>query len=233
MIASGALLYLHLLISQAAEGVPPEVTPPPATETAPPAPAPATEPAPPTPPPRRPPPRPATPTPPPAAAASPFRLALTYTRVLREDGDPGLANPDMSTNAVGIDMAFPSNNYVRNHLGLAHQWESMGPYSARGFRIDLISLGYPIPLVSTPSFRLDLEPILTILRGEIMWTDGGNRFLRVESGFGLELSATFRRWFVALQPLAIDFRYWVWGFGESVTGFTRVFPLRVAIGHEF
>jgi hypothetical protein len=163
---------------------------------------------------------------------TPFRLSLAFTRVLREDGDAGLANPDMKTNAVGIDMAFPSNNYVRNHLGLAHQWETLGPYSARGFRIDLISLGYPINLLSS-EVRLDLEPILTVLRGEIMWVDGGNRFLRVESGFGLELSATFRRWFLSVQPLAVDFRYWVWGGGESVTGFARVFPLRIAIGHEF
>ena len=43
------------------------------------------------------------------------------------------ATPGMATNAVGIDMAFPSNSYVRNHLGLAHQWESAGAYSARGF----------------------------------------------------------------------------------------------------
>ena len=177
-------------------------------------------------------PRPAAPLPPPAIV-TPFRLALTYTRVLREDGDAGLANPDMTTNAVGIDMAFPSNNYVRNHLGLAHQWEKLGSYSSRGFRIDLISLGYPIGLVSSPDFRLDLEPILTVVRSEIMWVEGGDRFLRLESGFGLELSATIRRWFVAVQPLAVDFRYWIWGGGESVTGFARVFPLRVAVGHEF
>jgi len=174
---------------------------------------------------------PVTPPPPPPAPVSAFRLSLAYTRVLTEDGDAGLANPDMKTNAVSIDMAFPSNNYVRNHLALGHQWESLGPYSARGFRIDLISLGYPIALVSS-EVRLDLEPILTLVRGEIMWAEGGNRFLRLESGFGLELSATFRRWFIAAQP-AIDFRYLFWGGGETVTGFARVIPLRIAIGHEF
>src|SRR5689334_21924176 len=75
---------------------------------------------------------------PPPVVTTQFRLSLTYTRVLRADGDAGLANPDMKTNAVGLDMAFPSNNYVRNHLGLAHQWEKLGAYSARRFRIDLI-----------------------------------------------------------------------------------------------
>jgi len=166
------------------------------------------------------------------ANQTPFRLSLNYVRVLHEDGD--LANPGFSTNAVGIDLAFPSNTYVRNHLGLGHQWESAGTYSARGFRIDLISLGYPIPLVtsSQSSFRLDLEPILTIVRGELMFVNGGGRVFRMESGFSLELSAAVRRWFLAVSG-GIDFRYWVYGTDGSLTGFTRVVPLRVAIGHEF
>ena len=116
----------------------------------------------------------------------------------------------MTTNAIGIDLAFQSNTYVRNHLGLAHQWESARGYAARGFRIDLISLGYPIPLV-TSKVRLDLEPILNVLRGEIMFVnDGGGRLLRVESGFSLELSATVRQWFLTVQAFGIDFRYWVY-----------------------
>jgi hypothetical protein len=173
-------------------------------------------------------PRPAPPLPP--AMATPFRLSLTFVHVLREDGE--LARPNIATNAIGIDMAFPSNSYVRNHLGLAHQWESAPGYSARGFRIDLVSLGYPIPLIES-TLRLDLEPILTVLRGEIMFVDGGQRLLRVESGFSLELSATVRHWFLTLQMFGIDFRYWIYGSDRSVTGFSRVFPLRVAIGHEF
>jgi hypothetical protein len=179
-----------------------------------------------------PPPRPAPPprAPLPPSVTTPFRLSLTFVHVLREDGE--LASPNIATNAVGIDMAFPSNSYVRNHLGLAHQWESAPGYSARGFRIDLISLGYPIPLVES-TLRLDLEPILTVLRGEVMFVDGGQRLLRVESGFSLELSATVRHWFLTLQMFGIDFRYWIYTSARSLTGFSRVFPLRVAIGHEF
>jgi hypothetical protein len=184
-------------------------------------------PPPPAPPPARPVPPPRPPPPPPA---SPFRLSLTYVHVLWEDGD--LANSHRTTNAVGIDMAFPSNNYVRNHLGLAHQWENLGGVTARGFRIDLISLGYPITLVNS-AVRLDLEPILTVLRGEVMFVSGGERLLRLESGFSLELSATVRHWFLTVQAFGIDFRYWVYTSRASLTGFSRVFPLRLAIGHEF
>ena len=109
----------------------------------------------------------------------------------------------MTTNAVGIDMAFPSNNYVRNHLGLAHQWEKLGPIRRAASASISICSATRINLLSS-DVRLDLEPILTVLRGEIMWVEGGDRFLRVESGFGLELSATLRRWFLSVQPLAVD-----------------------------
>ena len=165
-----------------------------------------------------------------------FRLALTYTRVLREDGD--LANDALGTNAIGLQFVSPSSTYVRNHFAIANQWESAGGYRARGFRIDLVSFGYPIRLVDTGQLRLDLEPIVSAVRGEIMFVnDGGGKFLRLESGLGLELSATFRRWFFAVQPLAIDFRYWFYGSmqfePQSRTGLGRIFPLRLAIGHEF
>lgn len=178
-----------------------------------------------------------TPAPPPPRAGTAFRLALTYTRVLREDGD--LASNALSTNALGLQFVSPSNTYVRNHFAIGHQWESLGPYRARGFRIDLISFGYPIRLVDAHDVRLEIEPIVTALRGEIMFVngDGGGRFLRLESGIGVELAITYRRWFFAAQPLAIDFRYWFYGSQQfqpqSQTGLGRIFPLRLAVGHEF
>jgi len=165
---------------------------------------------------------------------SPFRLALTYTRVLYEDGE--LGNGDLHTNAVGIDMGMASSSYVRSHLAIAHQWESLGAYSARGFRIDLISLGYPILLVAS-QVKVELEPILTFLRGEIMFVSGGDqKIYRIESGIGLELSVVFKQWFLAIQPLAIDFRYYTYfsaPLSESHSGFSRIIPFRVGLGHEF
>jgi hypothetical protein len=178
-------------------------------------------------PPPAPPPRPASPLPP---SVSPFRLSLTYVHVLREDGE--LVDPNTSTNAVGVDLAFPSNTYVRNHLGLAHEWQNLNGVTARGFRIDLVSLGYPIPLLSS-TVRLDLEPILTVVRGELMFVTDGPRIFRLESGFSLELSATVRHWFAMVQLFGIDFRYWVYTSDGSFTGFSRIFPLKFALGHEF
>jgi hypothetical protein len=168
---------------------------------------------------------------------TPFRLALTYTHVLGESGD--LANNGRSTDAVGLLFVSPSTTYVRDHFAIAHQWESAGTASARGFRIDLVSFGYPIRAVDTPDVSFVIEPVLTAVRGEIMFVSGGGggRFLRLESGVGLDLSVAYRHWFFSAQPLAIDFRYWFYGSSvfrpQSQTGLGRIFPLRLAIGHEF
>jgi hypothetical protein len=82
-----------------------------------------------------------------------------------------------------------------------------------------------------------LEPVLTLLRGELMFQDGdsSNKLLRLESGFGLELSATIRKWVFAIQPLAIDFRYWVYSnvAPKSRTGLGEIFPFKIAVGYEF
>jgi hypothetical protein len=209
VIAGGATLLALWLVTE-------QTAPPPATVApvpAPPAPAP----------PRAAPPQP--------VHLSPFRLSLTYTRVLYEDGD--LGNSNLHTNAVGIDMGMASQSYVRTHLAIANQWESAGAYSARGFRIDLIAVGYPILLVAR-EVKLELEPILTFLRGEIMFVNGSSeKIYRIESGIGLELSVAFRGWFLAVQPLAVDFRYYAYYANDSHTGFTRLVPFRIGLGHEF
>jgi hypothetical protein len=57
----------------------------------------------------------------------------------------------------------------------------------------------------------------------------------MEAGAGLELLLTTRGWYVGLEPLHVDFRYWYWArYGDpSKTGFTPVFPVRIAVGREF
>lgn len=160
----------------------------------------------------------------------PFRLGLAYTRVLGETGD--LAHDDYKTQALALHWTFASSTYVRNHLELGQQWESAGPYSARGFRIDLISFGYPIRIVDR-AVRFEIEPIVTPVRGEIMFVSGGGKILRMEGGVGLDFLVTTHGWYVGLQPFAIDFRYWERTSTLSRTGFTQLFPLRISVGHEF
>jgi hypothetical protein len=171
--------------------------------------------------------------PPPAHQPAPpnrFRLALAYSYVLHEDGS--LGDDALTTEALGLHWTFSSSSYVRNHFEIGEQWESAGAYSARGFRIDLISFGYPIRLVEG-ELSFAIEPIITPVRGEIMFPNAGSAFLRMEGGVGLEFTLATRAWYVGVEPLHVDFRYWVYTSAASRTGFSQRFPLRVAIGREF
>jgi hypothetical protein len=156
---------------------------------------------------------------------------MSYTRVLKQDGD--LAGP-AGANAIGIDFGFASRDYARNHLSLAHQWEGSGPTAAKGFRIDLIAVGFPIAVNPASLVRVHIEPLLTLARGEIMFATGGQKLLRIESGFTILVTVMYQRWFLGVEPLAVDFRYYVARtIGPSESGFTRVIPLRFSVGREF
>jgi hypothetical protein len=159
-----------------------------------------------------------------------FRLGLSFLHVIREDGD--FTAPGVQTSAAGLDFGFTSG-YTRTHLGLAHQWEGAGNTTARGFRFDLIGVGWPIPLLVTTPLRIHLEPILTVLRLQIMFASGTPTRFRLESGFGVMLTAAYQQWFLGLQPFAIDFRYLSATSDKKDTGLTRVWPFQIVIGREF
>src|SRR5436190_7760313 len=105
--------------------------------------------------------------------SNPFRLSLAYTYVLTEYGD--LAHDTfpvnffpLKTQAIGLHWTFPSSTYVRTHFEIGEQFESAGPYEARGLRVDLISFGYPIRLVQG-ELNFAIEPIVTPVRGALMF----------------------------------------------------------------
>src|SRR5215213_5168920 len=82
------------------------------------------------------------PVPPPQSASPPFLMGFEFERTLKEDGD--LAHPGQSGQAVGLRFVFREGRALRQHLAFAHHWEQEGNVSRRGFRLDLISIGFPI-----------------------------------------------------------------------------------------
>ena len=176
--------------------------------------------------------------PPPQQAPKPFLMGLEGLTVLEEDGD--LAHPGESAQSVGLRFIFREGRALRQHLAFAHHWEEQGNVSRRGFRLDLIAIGFPIPVVVAPppsTIHLSVEPILRVLRGEVLFESidqGPTRsLLRVESGFALALSAGYRKWFLVLEPLSIDFRYLMMTRDDSRSGFSRIWSLAGTIGREF
>lgn len=164
----------------------------------------------------------------------PFLMGFEFTRVLDEDGD--LAYPSQTANAVGLRFVFSEGRAMRQHLAIVHHWEQQGATSRRGFRLDLLALGFPIPLATGP-LRLAIEPVLRAVRGQVLFeSENGapsRSALRLESGFALGMTAAYRSFFIILEPFSIDFRYLIMTKEDSRSGFSRIWSTAATVGHEF
>jgi hypothetical protein len=167
-------------------------------------------------------------------ATEPFRLGLGYSHGLGESGE--LAYSGDAANALGLEFSFRGGRVVREHVGIAHRWERSGASTRKGFRADLIALGFPIPAV-TREWTLHVEPILRLVRGDLLFaSDHGEPshvLFRLESGAALQVVATVERWFFTLEPAAVDFRYFVATSDSSRGGFATLFSFALLIGREF
>ena len=164
----------------------------------------------------------------------PFRLGLFFSKAFGQSGSLAQTPPPA---AVGLDIALGLGHSVRYHLGIANEWESRGTYSAKGFRLDLVSLGFPIQVVND-KVVVHIEPIARIIRGEILFPagPGAGAIFRVESGFALAITAAMAHWFVAVEPLSFDIRSFVAetaGPGRTRTGSSSLWWYQITAGREF
>jgi hypothetical protein len=163
-----------------------------------------------------------------------FQMGFEAMRVLNEDGD--LAHPGESASAAGLRFIFQEGATIRQHLTFAHHWEQQGALSRRGFRLDLLSLGFPIAM-SSGGLRLAIEPILRVFRGEVLFVSENagpsHALFRVQSGFALGLNGEYRQWFATLEPLSIDLRYLSITQEETRAGLSRIWSLAFVLGREF
>jgi hypothetical protein len=165
-----------------------------------------------------------------------FQMGLEYTQFFSEEGQ--LAHPGQSARAIGLRFVFPEGRAVRQQFAIAHQWERQGETIRQGFRIDLLALEFPIPVAEAGGVRLDLAAVLRPVRGQILFEDDGTgaasrSLLRFESGFALGLRMTRGNYFLALEPLSIDFRTVVATRSETRTGFSRVWSTAAVLGRDF
>jgi hypothetical protein len=170
----------------------------------------------------------------PPPAPKPFQLGFEVMQVIAEDGP--LAHAGQSAMAVGLRFIFPEGRAIRQHFAFAHHWEKEAGTTRRGFRFDLVALGFPIPCLTGP-LRLSVEPVLRVLRGEVLFTTAqggpGQSLFRIQSGFSLGLTAAYGTWFIAVDPLSVDFRYLRMTQDDTQTGFSRIWSLAFVLGREF
>jgi hypothetical protein len=163
-----------------------------------------------------------------------FQMGFEATHVLDEDGE--LAHAGQSASSAGLRFVFREARAIRQHITFAHHWEQDGAVSRRGFRMDLLALGFPIPVMGE-EVRIAVEPILRVLRGEVLFVSENagpsTGLFRLESGFALALNGEWRSWFASIEPLSIDLRYLTVTKAETRTGLSRVWSFAAVLGREF
>jgi hypothetical protein len=163
-----------------------------------------------------------------------FQMGFEGMHVIDQDGD--LAHPGEQASSAGLRFIFREGRAIRQHLTFAHHWEQEGAISRRGFRLDLLSLGFPIPML-TGAIRLSVEPVLRVFRGEVLFVSenaGPSQALfRLQSGFALSLNGEYQNWFASLEPLSIDLRYLAISKAETRAGLSRIWSVAFVLGREF
>ena len=180
----------------------------------------------------------------------PFRLGIFYahafgqsgnlTHFIEGNGSSGGSLP--SPAAVGLDLGIGLGKHVRYHFGVGLEWESgrdgAGPlradYAAKGFRFDLVTLGFPIPVWANESVAIHVEPLLHLIRGEILFqSQPSSSLFRIESGFAAAVTAVTHHWFFGIEPFSLDFRVFEANSQWVHTGFSHLFWFQLTAGREF
>jgi len=180
-----------------------------------------------------------------AGAPLPFRLGIFYGHAFGQSGDltrfilPNGGNGGTlpSPAVVGLDLGIGLGSYVRYHFGVGLEWESQGPYAAKGFRFDLITLGFPILVWANSDVAIHVEPLVHLVRGEILFQSqpkaSDSSLFRIESGIAGAVSLVTHHWFVSLEPLSVDFRVFEANSQWVHTGFSHLWWAQLTAGREF
>ena len=181
----------------------------------------------------------------PRDASLPFRLGVFYAHGFGQSGDlthfilfNGGVGPQLpSPAAVGVDLGIGLGSHVRYHFGVGLEWEGQNGYGAKGFRFDLTTLGFPIPVWSNDTVAIHVEPLVHLIRGEILFQSqpksSQDSLFRIESGFAAAVTLVTRHWFVGLEPFSLDFRVFEANNEWVHTGFSHLFWFQLTAGREF
>jgi hypothetical protein len=162
-----------------------------------------------------------------AGSSLPFRLGLLYAHAF------GAKLP--SPAVLGLDIGIGLGSHVRYHFAAGVEWEGQTGYAARGFRFDPITLGFPILIWENQDVAIHVEPLVHLVRGEILFQSqpANTSLFRIESGFAGAISLVGHHWFVAVEPISLDFRVFEANNQWVHTGFSQLWWFQITAGHEF
>ena len=153
--------------------------------------------------------------------------------------------------SIGAELSLPSGGGVRYHLQAAY----LTVDGLSGLRLEPLTFGWAIPLVSQGRFRLEIEPMISFVDVAMLFnvavlnTEQGssNVGLYVSSGVSAQVNLAYGPLYVFLSPLGFELRYfglvpqenYLFGedlgtYGESAAGGADLdYRLRVGVGFQY
>lgn len=137
---------------------------------------------------------------------------------------------------IGFEVSSLTGWLARYHA----QLDFTHGYGANGIRFEPLGFGWAIPLVRSPGFGLEIEPLLSLADGMFLFTndDGGgsNVTFLLGSGAEVQLNMTIGPFYAFLSPLGIEVRWLEVTSGEGGNVWTGADPFwrfRVGIGVQY
>ena len=113
-------------------------------------------------------------------------------------------------------------------------------YGANGVRLEPLGFGWAIPLVRAPGFGLEIEPLLSLADGILLFTNddsnGSNVSFLLGSGAEIQLNMIIGPFYAFLSPIGLEVR-WLEVTngvdGSTWTGADAFWRFRVGIGVQY
>ncbi len=131
----------------------------------------------------------------------PARLSLIYDPEIGLVEGSQLGIPDV-IHSIGIELSTHVGGAIRYHLQFAYA----NVDGVSGLRLDPLTFGWVVPLVSQGDFRLELEPTVSLV-DFLIFFGNSNAVGLFSSGVGAQVNLAYGPVYFFISPIGFEVRY--------------------------
>ena len=137
---------------------------------------------------------------------------------------------------IGLEISSLTGWYTRYHA----QIDFTHGYGADGVRFEPLAFGLALPLVRGPGLQLEIEPLLSIFDGMLLFThddaNNGNVTFLLGSGAEVQLNLGVGPFYAFLSPIGVELRWLEITNGEggnNYEGADAFWRFRIGVGVQY
>jgi hypothetical protein len=131
----------------------------------------------------------------------PSRLSLIYDPEIGLVEGSELGIPDV-IHSIGLELSVHASGPIRYHLQFAYA--NVDGFS--GIRLDPLTFGWVIPLLSQGDLRLELEPTVSFVDC-LLLSGNSNAVVLFSSGIGAQVNLAYGPLYFFISPVGFEVRY--------------------------